>query len=742
LDPAGFKISRAGRPLKLERIPMELLILLVDNDGQVVTREEIITCLWGKDVFLDTEHGINTAVRKIRKILRDDPDQPHFVQTVTGKGYRFIAPTRVVDGNNSGNGFGSGNGVSPNNGAAAIQVIASESNLPTALLPGVTSGNGKNRYFSLRRFKPEPWRGQRVLIAAALAGTIIAMLLVAGVAARRFWPRRSGGPQNLKIVPFTTYPGIEGTPSFSPDGNQIVFWWTGGEDSPGAPGLYIKQLGNERAVPLTEDPSCVVPAWSPDGRSIAFSRWKLNGSGIDSGIYLVPSLGGPSRKLATTQAGCDRFSHLSWSADGKWLAFPDFDAKVDAPPNGGHLYLLNVDTQERRMLPHPSPTCQVSWVPAFSPDGKSLAFACMTTNEIGGIFVEPATGGPAREIVQIEGNIQDIAWASDSQSLVYSLDGSLWRVPASGGIPDQLPRAQHASGLDIARNGERLAYSQVELRQNIWRLNLMSPTKASSGPTKLIASTGLQSGPRISPDGRHIAFESTRSGSMEIWLCDSDGSNPVQMTFFKTPLTGSVRWSPDSRHLVFNARATGHPQLYVLNADGGPPRLLLTGTPDAADPFWSTDGRWIYFASGQPAIWKVPADGGNAVRLTDTDGFNPQESADGARIYFVRGNDRMDVWWVPTRGGSSERLEGMPALVSGDHWTPSKHGIYFIDGAADPATLNLFDPNNRHITRVAALSGRFWGWGPGLNVSSDGHTVLYGKGDGAAADIMLIEGFH
>jgi Tol biopolymer transport system component len=542
-------------------------------------------------------------------------------------------------------------------------------------------------------------------------------------------------------VPFTTYPGIEGAPSFSPDGSQIVFHWCCGEEGeyPLVNGLYIKQLGNEKAVRLTDDSSCVVPAWSPDGRSIAFSRWRLNGSGIDSGIYIVPSLGGPVRKLATTQAGCDR---LSWSSDSTWLAFPDFDSKVDAPL-ASHLYLLNVNTLERRMLPHPFPNCKISSEPAFSPDGKSLARACMTSYNIGGIFVEPAAGGPAREIVHFEGNLQGIAWATDGRSLVYSLDGGLWRVPAGGGIPEQLPRAQHAFGLDIARNGERLAYSQVEQRQNIWRLNLMSPTKASGAPTKLIASTGLQSGPRISPDGRHIAFESTRSGSVEIWLCDSDGSNPIQMTFFKTPLTGTARWSPDSRHLVFDSRATGHPQLYVLDIDGGPPRLLrTTGTPDAAGPFWSADGRWIYFSSGQPAIWKVLADGGNAVRLSDTDGFNPQESADGARIYFVRGNDRMDVWWVPAAGGSSRRLEGMPTLVSGDHWTPSKHGIYFIDGAADPATLNLFDPNNRHITRVAALSGLFDGWGPGLNVSNDGHTVLYAKGDGGAADIMLIEGFR
>ena len=91
LDCARYELRRNGRTLKLERIPMELLILLAEKDGNVVTRQEIVERLWGKDVFVDTEHGINTAIRKIRSALKDDPEQPRFIQTVTGKGYRFVA---------------------------------------------------------------------------------------------------------------------------------------------------------------------------------------------------------------------------------------------------------------------------------------------------------------------------------------------------------------------------------------------------------------------------------------------------------------------------------------------------------------------------------------------------------------------------------------------------------------------------------------------------------------------------
>ncbi|HYL83443.1 MAG TPA: winged helix-turn-helix domain-containing protein [Candidatus Angelobacter sp.] len=92
LDLRAYQVRRSGRALKLERIPMEVLLLLAERRGQLVTREEIIEKLWGKDVFLDTDNAINTAIRKIRQVLKDDPEQPRFVQTITGKGYRFIAP--------------------------------------------------------------------------------------------------------------------------------------------------------------------------------------------------------------------------------------------------------------------------------------------------------------------------------------------------------------------------------------------------------------------------------------------------------------------------------------------------------------------------------------------------------------------------------------------------------------------------------------------------------------------------
>jgi DNA-binding winged helix-turn-helix (wHTH) protein len=95
LDFGRFQLSRGGCPLKLEGLPLQLLMFLVEKQGQLVTREQIADALWGKDVFVDVEQGINTAVRKIRMALDDNSGQPQYLQTVVGRGYRFVARTRA-----------------------------------------------------------------------------------------------------------------------------------------------------------------------------------------------------------------------------------------------------------------------------------------------------------------------------------------------------------------------------------------------------------------------------------------------------------------------------------------------------------------------------------------------------------------------------------------------------------------------------------------------------------------------
>lgn len=101
LDFGSFQLSRQGQAIPLEGLPLQLLMLLIENQRQLVTREQIAEVLWGKDVFVDVEQGINTAIRKVRMALKDESGQSEYLQTVVGKGYRFVAEISVENADGS-----------------------------------------------------------------------------------------------------------------------------------------------------------------------------------------------------------------------------------------------------------------------------------------------------------------------------------------------------------------------------------------------------------------------------------------------------------------------------------------------------------------------------------------------------------------------------------------------------------------------------------------------------------------
>jgi Tol biopolymer transport system component len=154
----------------------------------------------------------------------------------------------------------------------------------------------------------------------------------------------------------------------------------------------------------------------------------------------------------------------------------------------------------------------------------------------------------------------------------------------------------------------------------------------------LIASTGSQNNPNISPDGSKIAFESDRSGSHEVWISDSDGHNLQQITHFNS-LTGTPSWSPDSKLLALDSRAEGEANLYVYNTAGGGFRKVTASTRANSLPSWSRDGRFLLYASGEdldtPSIWRVPLEGGAATNVV-ADGDLPIPSPEGEHIFFRR----------------------------------------------------------------------------------------------------------
>ncbi len=502
--------------------------------------------------------------------------------------------------------------------------------------------------------------------------------------------------------------------------------------------MYVKVIGSEKPLRLTTHPShFIFPRWSPDGRQIAFARWAPEGSGI----YLIPALGGPERKLADVEFIDSHETALSWSPDGKLLAYANLP-HGDEGPAKSPIMLLDVTGLDKRSLGHPSKDCQWSWIPAFSPDGRSLAVVCIPSSGVNDLFILPVSGGIGRRITRVENGITGITWTADGASLVFaSQNGDLWQVALAGGKPEKLLAGRDAAFPIISRDGRRLAYGQTVSNINIWQLPLEAATGGAGPPVRLVSSSRTQWSPAFSPDGRRLAFDSNRSGTPEIWVSDADGSNASPLTAFEGPSTGSPKWSPDGRFIAFDSRAEGRANIYVVRSDGGATRRVTTGVDDSSLPTWSIDGKWLYFAGrvdGADRIFKIPVEGGEATRITKGEGWNYRVSSDGRRIYYAKGRT---IWSVSTEGGDEQRLPGMPGLTSEffNAWALNPSGVYFMN--REPLRIEFLDFTSARITRVADIPGRSAPW-MSLALSPDGRRLLYSQIDGITSDIMLIDNFR
>jgi Tol biopolymer transport system component len=302
----------------------------------------------------------------------------------------------------------------------------------------------------------------------------------------------------------------------------------------------------------------------------------------------------------------------------------------------------------------------------------------------------------------------------------------------------------------VSRQGHRLAYATLKgsTDVNIYRIELSGSSNRWSSPTKFISSTQRDTNSQFSPDGKRIAFESTRSGNYGIWVSDSDGSNQVQVNSADAEWTGTPRWSPDGRQIAFDLKREADWDIYTTSLDGGPPRRVTTEPSDENVPSWSRDGRWIYFSSdrtGKRQVWKAPAEGGEPVQVTKEGGFLAFESADGRFVYYTKDRDVQlspGIWRTPVEGGEETRvLDSFNAENWGD-WALMEDGIYFIN-ADDKGNcaIQFFDFARRRVTQVAELGQDIFL--NGLAVSPERRQILYSRVDETGGvDIMLIENFR
>jgi Tol biopolymer transport system component len=582
----------------------------------------------------------------------------------------------------------------------------------------------------------------RWLVLSALG---LALLLgLAGWYFLRRGSQMSPGPVSAK--PFTSMPGYEGGASFSPDGNQITFGWDSKEGSNSD--IYIKMIGTETMFRLTNGPAAeCCPLWSPDGRQIAFMR----SSELGDAIYAISPLGGLEHKLHEVRDGGTGYC---WSPDGKSLAVSERDSQKT--PYG--IFLPSLETLQAKALTSPPNGLLGDGWPAFSPNGQTLAFARNSTYSVADIWLQPVSGGEARRLTFERFTlIFGIAWTADGQGLVFSAQAgsagspTLYWLSASGGTPQRIPGIGEGAVLPfISRQGNRLAYtSETQIKSSIWRLPGPKCLTPSRSPESKISSTRQDFNPHFSPDGRKIAFESDRTGQLNIWVCDLDGSHPTQLTDLKGD-TGTPRWSPDSKQLAFDSRPGEDGEIYVISAEGGSPRRLTNDKADDVTPSWSRDGKWIYFSSdrsGRYQVWKMSAKGGPATQVTHGGGSYALESLDGKWLYFSKRGATFSgpgdgLWKVPTGGGEEVRI--LDRKVYRGSWDLAAGGIYFLTkkpkAGGEEWSIERLSLETGKVTPIfqqeSPNSHVF------LAVSHDEQWILYSEYLPQEGDLMLVENFR
>ena len=713
VQPDLNRIEGPEGSVQIEPRVMKVLLNLAENPGTVLTRLQLLDLVWGDSVV--GEEILTRAVSELRRVFGDSARKPQFIETIRNHGYRLIAEVELLEEVEE---EGQATPVDPE--------PVSEEVIPAVSAPPVNT-NASNL--------PRP------------LGLAVILVLIA-VVAIRFWPdqsEKSAGPEPIAApspVPLTSYPGREWHPALSPDGTRVAFIRRLPEVAHSD--LFIKQRDSEAALRLTDDPGWAAwPTWSADGQSIAFIRGETGGQ---SALCTVSSLGGAVRKLHGVASYIDG---LDWSPDGQSLIY----SALDRESGEYRLFQLFLRDLSVSRLSAAATDGAGDFQPRFSPDGKQLAWMAMDQGGTSYLHVRALGQDQGRRVTVGLTGVQGLTWAADGSSLVYAASPggsfSLWRVDVAGGGSPQTSQwiptpGDFAWNPTISRRTGDLAYEQVRVDQDLWRIQVLSRDPWQLETATFIQSTHWEYEADFSPDGGQIAMVSARSGFPELWLADEDGGNLRQLTRLKGAGITGARWSPDGSRIAFNTVQDGRRVIMLVGVNGSQPHQL---TPEGRQEIftgWSHDGQSLLFGFEGKEGWEIfrrDLEGGKPQAVTRGGGITAQESENGSYLYYTRPG-RAGLWRVVLTDGvaaSAAEAEIVISELAGQdrgNWLQRGDHILWVIRSGGRAILAELDLGTRRSSFITDLPGFS---GSGLGVSPSGDAIVFARTGEMAGDLMLIQ---
>jgi len=653
LDCGRFQLLGNGRPLRVEPKPLELLILLVTRKGHLVSRREIADRLWERDVFVDTDHSINTAIRKLRYLLRDDSESPKYIETVTGLGYRFVATVSVA---------------TPPSAApvaAIAQAPAPEGTPEPASATGPTAGRAVGSAAASR-----PWRHALIWYMGLTSCVVVA--LVAFVLHR--WPHSppARGRLEVRFTQLTDFTDSAVSPALSPDGHMLAFI-RGGDTFLTADQIYVKMLPNGEARRVTDDSrSKYGLAFSPDGSEIAYTVIDVPGPMFNT--YKVSVLGGEPQLLLKNAAG------LVWLDSGH-LLFSEIRSGVHlgvvtaAVTRAGQREIY-FPVHERGMAHYSSPSPDRHWALVVEMNGNGDWDQCR--------LVDLDGQHPSRSVGPM-GACTSAAWSPDGEWMYFTAwveeKEHIWRQRFSSGAPEQITFGPtEEDGVAVEPDGRALVTSLGQRGSAIW-------IHDSKGQRPLSSEGDVMSQPAFSPDAASLYYLLRRGEdpAAELWRTWLDSGKSE--TVFPGVSMAAFDLSPDGKQVLYVTAASDEkPSLWVAPVDRSMPATRLS-ILNVQSPRFGDQGQILFERAegSKNYLERMNPDGSHLAKVSpypiaDFDNVSPGRHWAIVNVAGTPETGRTAIMAIPLSGGVPRRI---CASVCNPTWSPD--GKFLFVPVEDPS---------------------------------------------------------
>ncbi len=658
LDATRRLLQKNGESVPLTHKAFEMLAMLVENRGRVVTKEELLSEIW-PDTFVE-EGSLARNISVLRKTLGEQPGEHQFIQTIPKQGYRFVAPVRET--------------------FEPVELHSGEPNREETAEIHDTSVS------AIHVTDPDP-APQRNMMPWAIAAGILAAVLFTAVAlyfSLRPASMSEPGAANFNVTRFTNT-GKALDAAISRDSKYVVYVQLEGAKQ----SLWVKQVASGSNVRIVEPADVFYQglAFTGDGNYVFYNVWDKQHVGE---IYKIPVLGGPATRVVN-----DVMPSMSVSPDSSEIAFVRSDAKAGE----SRLMAAKTDGSGERAVAVRGKEDPQGWFggATWSPDGKTIALALGGVGERGQTFVRlagvPAEGGEVKFLSDRQFlNVGSIAWHSNGRDIIASasdqlqVPNQLWRINTATGEARRLSNDVNGYlGISLTADSRSLVATQGDFQSNIY---IGGETPASDWKP---LTSGRYEGRYLTfvPDGR-ILYVSQESGNDDVWIMNSDGSGRKRLT--TDP--GVDAWptvAHDGRTVLYVSLRTGVPHIYRMDLDGGNQAQVTNGPGEWGPNASPTEPIVVFQSSNDKGIWKMNLDGTGQERLNLLRySYMPAISHDGNRVALSYWDDqsqpeqlRQAIYNIYT--GEQTLLPTLPkTAIRQDSqvilkWSPDGKSIAYID---------------------------------------------------------------